>query len=464
MKATTGTLTIKQLSHEGRGIGIHPENPQGKTVFVQNALPNETVSFRYLKHYKQFDEGITTEVLENPHPNRVKPLCPHTDICAGCSLQHMSSTAQLALKENTLKDHFKHFAKIDISTLEPAIHHSAYHYRHKARLSVKEVLKKNKLLIGFHEHNGRYVADIDSCVVLEKSVGEQLPALKTLISTLNAHNAIPQIEVAVADHETALILRHVQPLIKTDLEKIIAFAQEKSFSIYLQASKQDRETLKTVQALWGNDILQEEGTKLIKLWPVNTPSLLHYRLPEQDCTLYFSPTEFTQINPAINQRMLTQALAWLAPTPEDKALDLFCGIGNFTLPLARLSKNVVGVEGTESMVLRGQYNAQENHVDNIQFLAADLNQSVSHFPLLDTSFDCILLDPPRSGALQVIETHFKTWQAKRIVYISCNPATLARDAGILVHQLGYRLEKIGILDMFPHTTHVESMALFTRKG
>lgn len=460
MKLMTGTATIRQLSHEGRGVA----DVNGKTVFIQNALPQETVSFRILKQYKNFDEGIATEILENPHPDRVKPLCPHTAICAGCSLQHLSSRGQLALKEKTLKEHFKHFAHLDIPFLEPAIHDSAYHYRHKARLSVKDVMKKNKVLIGFHEHNGRYVAEIEHCAILAKSIGDKLPLLTQLISSLNTRSDIPQIEVAITAEENALIIRHVQPLEAKDVEKIIAFAQKESFSIYLQPSKQDHETRHTLKALLDIETSVDQSATLIKIWPKSSPFLLHYHLPQENCTLHFAPTEFTQINPKINERMVAQALSWLNPSQNDNILDLFCGIGNFTLPLARRAKRVVGIEGTDSMANRGQYNAQHNGLDNIQFFAADLTQRLTQLSLLETSFDKILIDPPRNGALEVIEQHFKTWQAKRIVYISCNPATLARDAGILVNQLGYRLEKIGILDMFPQTSHVESMALFTREG
>lgn len=460
MNQPLATATIRQLSHEGRGIA----DIDGKTVFIQNALPNETVSFQLIKRHKNFDEGIAVEILENPHADRVSPLCPHTAICAGCSLQHLSSKAQLTLKENTLKDHFKHFARIDIPELQPAIHDSAYHYRHKARLSVKDVIKKDRVLIGFHEHNGRYVADIERCAILAKSVGEQLPALTELVSQLAARSSIPQIEIAITDDETALIIRHVQPLSRTDMEKIIAFAKNHAFSIYLYPSKQDQQTEQTMAALLSAPALSDLSTPLIKLWPKDSDFMLHYDLPAENCTLYFSPTEFTQINPAVNQRMVAQALCWLNPEKDDRILDLFCGIGNFTLPLARHCQQIIGVEGTDSMVARAHSNAQHNGIDHATFLAADLTKSIAHLSALNTTFDKILIDPPRSGALEVIEQHFDAWRAKRIVYISCNPATLARDAGVLVDKLGYRLEKIGILDMFPQTSHVESMALLTRAG
>jgi 23S rRNA (uracil1939-C5)-methyltransferase len=472
------TATIRHLSHEGRGVA----NLNGKTVFIQNALPNETVSFRYTRRHKNFDEGYAVEILENPSQDRVEPLCPHVTICAGCSLQHLSTTAQLTLKENTLKEQFKHFAHIDITQLEPALHATGYHYRHKARLSVKDVIKKNKVLIGFHEHNGRYVADIDRCPILPQAIGDKLPLLSKLVSDLSVRSAIPQIEVTISADETALIIRHVQPLPLSDIEKIVVFAQNKGFSIYLQPSKQDKETRETVKefnlklkldprpAVEDDKVLDfrqttedDKVSTLIKLWPKNSPFLLHYHLPNEDSTLYFSPTEFTQINPAINELMVTQALSWLSPNEHDRILDLFCGIGNFTLPLARRCKEIVGVEGEASMVTRATDNAIHNHRDNAHFLAADLTQSTSHLQLLNSTFDKILIDPPRSGALEVIERHFKTWQAKTIVYISCNPATLARDVGALVNQLGYKLEKIGILDMFPQTSHVESMALLTRE-
>lgn len=455
---TLETATIRHLSHEGRGVA----NLNGKTIFIQNALPNETVSFRYTRRHKHFDEGYAIEVLENPNPDRVEPACPHVAICAGCSLQHLSTAAQLKLKENTLKEQFKHFAQIDITELEPALHANGYHYRYKARLSVKDVIKKNKVLIGFHEHNGRYVADIDRCPILPQAVGDKLPLLSQLISELTLRSAIPQIEVTISADETALIIRHVQPLPLSDLQKIIAFAQKEGFSIYLQPSKHDQITRLSVKEL--NPDLKEEDNALIKLWPQNSPFLLHYHLPQENATLYFSPTEFTQINPAINERMVTQALSWLSPQPEDHILDLFCGVGNFTIPMARHCLDIIGVEGEASMVTRATHNARHNDCDNAHFLAADLTQDISHLQLLNRPFDKILIDPPRSGALEVIEQHFKAWQAKTIVYVSCNPATLARDVSILVHKLGYKLEKIGILDMFPQTSHVESMALLTRAG
>ncbi len=451
------TATIRHLSHEGRGVA----NLNGKTVFIHNALPNETVSFRYTKRHKNFDEGYAVEIVDNTSPDRVEPMCPHVAICAGCSLQHLSATAQLTLKENTLKEQFKHFAHIDITHLEPALQATGYHYRTKARLSVKDVIKKNKVLIGFHEHNGRYVADIDRCPILPQSVGDKLPLLSQLVSQLSVRSAIPQIEVTISADETALIIRHVQPLPLIDIEKIVAFAQNEGFSIYLQPSKQDTETRLTVATFLSNTAT-DESLVLIKLWPKNSPFLLQYHLPNEDSTLYFSPTEFTQINPAINELMVTQALSWLSPDENDRILDLFCGIGNFTLPLARHCKEIIGVEGEASMVTRATDNAVHNHRDNARFLAANLTQNISHLELLNSTFDKILIDPPRSGALEVIERHFKAWQAKSIVYISCNPATLARDVGVLVNQLGYKLEKIGILDMFPQTSHVESMALLTR--
>ncbi len=451
------TAIIRHLSHEGRGVA----NLNGKTVFIQNALPNETVSFRYTRRHKNFDEGYAVEVLENTSPDRVEPKCPHTAICAGCSLQHLSTEAQLTLKENTLKEQFKHFAHTDITHLEPAIHAKAYHYRTKARLSVKDVIKKNKVLIGFHEHNGRYVADISSCAILPQDVGDKLHLLSKLVSELSVHSAIPQIEVSINADETALIIRHVQPLPLSDIEKIVAFAKHEGFSIYLHPSKQDKETRVTVAGFLSN-ATTDDTLPLIKLWPKNSPFLLHYNLPNEDSTLYFSPTEFTQINPAVNELMVAQALSWLSPNKGDRVLDLFCGIGNFTIPLARHCKEVIGVEGEVSMVARATDNAVHNHRNNAHFLAADLTQSISHLQLLNCTFDKILIDPPRSGALEVIERHFKAWQAKTIVYISCNPATLARDVGVLVNQLGYTLEKIGILDMFPQTGHVESMALLTR--
>ncbi len=426
-------VTVESLSHEGRGVA----HVDGKVVFIDGALAGERVRFRYTAHQRRFDEGATVEVLE-PSPLRVEPRCPHFEICGGCSLQHMAPQAQVELKQATLLEQFAHMGEgLAPREIAPPITCEPWGYRRKARLGAKYVTKKEAVLVGFREKRSSFIADITRCDVLHPSVGERITALRELIGSMEARQRLPQIEVAVGEEGTALVFRHLDPLSEEDRRRLTEFGQRHDFQIHLQPKGPD-----TVHALWPGE------------------ASLHYLLPEFELEMGFRPGDFTQVNDEINRKMIHQALEWLDPQPGERVLDLFCGLGNFTLPLARRAGHVVGVEGEAALVERGRENAVRNGIGNVEFHGADLTQPPESHPWYGEGFDKILLDPPRSGAAGIVD-HLHRFGAGRIVYVSCNPATLARDAAVLVAN-GYRLEKAGIMDMFPHTAHVESMALFER--
>lgn len=426
--------TINGLSHEGRGIAL----VDGKTTFIEGALEGEVVSFVYTWQKAKFDEGKTIEVLQASE-KRVEPPCEFSTICGGCSLQHMHVDAQINFKEKALKDLFTHVGKVSPETWLPPLRGEHLGYRLKARVGVKFVDKKGGTLVGFREKRSGFLADIKSCQVLVSQFGLALMEVRALIDGLEAKREIPQIEIAAGDEETALIFRHLSPLSEQDRQAIITFCQSKNFHCYFQSGGPDTVT---------------------KMWPEDDVYRLHYAMPELDVKYAFHPNDFTQVNASINQKMVPLALSMLGLTGEEKVLDLFCGLGNFTLPLAKQAKHVVGVEGSEEMVKRGYENAELNGLSNIEFHARDLFK-----PFEDASwfgeYDCLLIDPPRSGA-ELISEQIAKFNAKKIVYVSCGPATLARDAGLIVAQ-GYRLVKAGVMDMFPHTAHVESIALFERE-
>lgn len=428
------TAEITALSHDGRGIA----SIDGKIIFIENALPGEKVLFSYTAQRNKYDEGRTTEVLVSSS-ERVTPKCPHFTICGGCALQHMSEQTQLQHKQKILLEQLQHFGNTQAETILPPLTASPWGYRRKARLGVKFVTKKNALLVGFREKNGRYLADLSGCEVLDSRVGKLIPVLKQLIGDLKAYQHIAQIEVAVSDNAIALIFRHLIALDADDRNKLITFAKNYDIQLYLQSGSPDNLEL---------------------LWPENAPELF-YALPEYDSKLYFHPTGFTQVNAEINQQMVKRAIELLAPQENDRILDLFCGIGNFTLPLARFCGEIVGIEGDKSLVARAKTNAEINGISNANFYQADLTTDFSALPFAEKPFDKILLDPPRTGALETL-AHIAKFKAEKIVYVSCNPATFARDAGILV-QLGYKLSQAGIMDMFPHTQHVETIGLFERR-
>ncbi len=427
--------TIHALSHEGRGIA----HINGKTTFIDNALIGEEVDFEYTYSKSQYDEGKAIHI-KTASADRVVPACPHFSMCGGCSMQHLSQEAQILHKEQTLLNHLKHFGNLSPTEVLAPITGPAYGYRTKARLGVRFVIKKGSVLVGFREKYSNFLAQIDSCAILAPEIGQKITALRELIVKLNAKSEIAQIEVAVSHKTTALIFRNVAPLIHSDEDLLRSFAKEHHFTIYLQPKGPD-----SIHLLSG----LEDG------W-------LSYFLENQKLELLFHPTDFTQINLAINQQMVDRALSLLNLQAHETVLDLFCGLGNFTLPLAQRAKQVTGVEGSLEMTKRAQMNADHNHITNTSFYAHDLTKDISTAPWAATSYDAILIDPPRSGAKELIE-QIRPFKAKRIVYVSCHPATLARDAEILKTQ-GYTLQKAGVLDMFPHTSHVESIALFQLNG
>jgi 23S rRNA (uracil1939-C5)-methyltransferase len=425
---------IDSLSHEGRGLA----HIQGKATFIDGALPGERVLFRYTRRRGRFDEGVVAEVLA-PSPERVVPHCPHFGVCGGCSLQHLAPDAQIRHKEAVLLEQLRHIGGVEPGAVLPPLTGPIWGYRRKARLGVKYVEKKGRVLIGFREKRAPLLADLTRCEVLHESVGGRLNELRDLIGGLDASRTIPQIEIAVGDSDTALVFRHLQPLSEKDVGRLVAFGREKGLWIYLQPGGPDSVT---------------------PLWP-ETPSPLRYQLPGE-VTVHFQPTDFTQVNADINRAMVERVLELLDPQPDERLLDLFCGLGNFTLPLARRAGSVIGVEGEGGLVERAKANAEQNGIDNVEFLRADLAAPDPDAPFFNASYDKVLLDPPRTGALEAV-TRLGFNGVKRVVYVSCNPATLARDARVLTTEKGFRLAKAGVMDMFPHTTHVESIALFEQR-
>jgi 23S rRNA (uracil1939-C5)-methyltransferase len=429
------TVTIDALSHDGRGVA----HLDGKAVFIQGALPGETVSFRYTRVQKKFDEGEAVEIIDRSSV-RVEPPCQHFGLCGGCSLQHLSSEAQIEAKQQALLDAFQRIGKVSPGTVLPPLSgRSTLGYRRKARLGAKYVLKKEKVLVGFRERGAPYVADLSRCEVLHPKVGHLIDPLSQLIESLSIKERVPQIEMAMGDDQCILIFRLLGEITAEDRKKLLQFGQDHDIAIYTQTGGPE-----TVTPLNGDQV------ELI------------YALPEYDLSIHFLPNDFTQVNSELNRLMLDRALALLALIPEDRVLDLFCGLGNFTLPMARKAAEVVGVEGESGLVARARENAQHNGITNTRFYTANLYESIQKEPWLREQFDKVLLDPPRSGAAEVLE-HLPKIGAKRLVYVSCYPGTLARDAGELVHRYGYELVSAGVMDMFPHTAHVESIALFEKR-
>jgi len=421
------------MSHDGRGIA----HVDGKAVFIDGALPGEEISFMYSGRSRKYDEGCVCEIF-SASPERVEPRCAHFDLCGGCSLQHQAADRQIYSKQQTLLDNLERIGKVQPQRLLEPLTGPAWGYRNKARLGVRFVKKKGRVLVGFREKHKPYVADIRRCEVLHPSVGERIGGLAELIQQLQARERIAQIEVAVGETASALIFRNLDPLSVTDSRLLREYARSTGLHLYLQPGGPDSIEL---------------------LWPEH--SQLSYRLPDYDVDIHFLPLDFTQVNPAINQRMIQQALSLLELQASSRVLDLFCGLGNFTLPMARTAAQVIGVEGNAGLVQRARDNALHNGIENTEYYVADLSQDPADHTWLQPHFDRILLDPPRSGAQEMV-AHLGRLGAERLVYVSCHPGSLARDAGSLVNELGYRLEAAGVMDMFPHTTHVESMALFVR--
>jgi len=425
---------IESLSHDGRGVA----RIDGKTVFIDGALGGERVKFRYSKKHSKYDEGRVVEILTSA-PDRVEAKCQHYGVCGGCSLMHMAPEAQLVLKQKTLMEQMNHFGHIEPEQWIEPMTGPLWGYRRKARLGVKHVPKKERVLVGFREKGTPYLALLDKCEVLDPRIGTRLGELGIMIATLAAYNRIAQIEVAMDDKHTALVFRNLDPLSESDQKLLIAYGQKNDLWIYLQSGGPD-----TITAIWPT-----------------SPQLSY--TPEPDVNLMFEPSDFTQVNDTINQNMIQRAMALLEVCAEDRVLDLFCGLGNFSLPLAKRVNALVGVEADAALVKHAQNNAKLNQLDNATFEQADLTKTaLKDYSWAKGGFNKILLDPPRSGAFEVLP-QLVDLGAERIVYVSCNPATLARDAGELVHKHGYTLVSAGIMDMFPHTSHVESIALLIKQ-
>ncbi|TAM92991.1 MAG: 23S rRNA (uracil(1939)-C(5))-methyltransferase RlmD [Rhodanobacteraceae bacterium] len=425
--------SIDDLSHDGRGVA----HVDGKTVFVADALPGERVRAKLVRRHRHFDEARVDEIL-TASPDRVAPRCRHFGVCGGCVLQHLAPAAQIAAKQNVLAQNFARIGHVEPAHWLAPLTSDVWGYRRRARLSVKHVPKKGKTLVGFRERDPRFVADLVRCDVLDPALGERLDALGALLNALEGAASIPQIEFSAGDAARVLVFRHLQPLSSGDEEKMAAFGREHDFVIMLQPGGTD-----SVHALQPGSVE------------------LHYALPAYDLKLAFAPLDFVQVNAGINQKMIAHALELLRPEPTDRVLDLFCGIGNFSLPIARHAGHVCGVEGDAGLVERARANAAANGIGNAEFHLGDLAGQVRGSAWARADWELILLDPPRSGAEELLK-QLPGRSVRRVVYVSCHPASLARDAGTLVRVHGFTLEAAGVMDMFPHTAHVESIALFTR--
>jgi len=456
-----GWLAIESLDLEAQGVARRPD---GKVVFVDGALPFELVSAQVNRKKNNWEQATLTDI-HRESSQRVRPGCSHFGLhagaCGGCKMQHLHVGAQVAVKQRVLEDNLWHLGKVKPETLLRPIEGPAWGYRYRARLSVRHVIKKGTVLVGFHERKSRYVADMSECPVLPPHVNAMLLPLRALVAGMEARDTCPQIELACGDEVTALVLRHLEPLSEADLARLRAFAAEHGVQWWLQP----------------------KGPDTVRLLESGGPQLA-YSLPEFGIVMPFKPTDFTQVNPHINRVLVSRALRLLAVQDDERVIDWFCGLGNFTLPLATQAREVLGIEGSEALVARSRENYAGNQAARSDaplcptgFVARNLFEMTPEMLVADGYADRWLVDPPREGAFALAKAlsdlhqqHLaqpgslpQGWTApKRIVYVSCNPATLARDAGLLVHQGGYRCTAAGAVNMFPHTAHVESMAVFER--
>jgi 23S rRNA (uracil1939-C5)-methyltransferase len=441
------TIDIGSLDMEARGVG-HLQNEdgsRGKVIFVEGALPGERVIFQSFRKKQKWEAATLTEVLRES-ALRVTPRCPHFGVCGGCAMQHLEPSAQVATKQRVLEDNLKHIGRVAPDTMLRPIYGPTWGYRYRARLSVRHVVKKGGVLVGFHERKSSFVADIKSCDILPPHVSDLLIPLRRLIESLSVPERTPQIELAIGEGLTVLVLRVMSPLTEEDEQKLRAFADMHDIQWWLQPAGPD---------------------SAYPFYPAARE--LYYSLPEFGVKMPFKPTDFTQVNHQINRVLVARALRLLDVQPGERIGDLFCGLGNFTLPIATMAGQVMGIEGSAALTERALENAKANGLaDKTTFATRNLFE-VSAQDFIDLGyFDRLLIDPPRDGAAAVCEAlaAIKGMQPdllpKRIVYVSCNPSTLARDAGILVQTGGYRLTQAGVVNMFPHTAHVESMAVFDR--
>jgi 23S rRNA (uracil1939-C5)-methyltransferase len=428
-------VIIESLDQEGRGIA----HADGKVIFIEGALTGERVTYNAYRKKPSFELAKVDKVLKESYM-RVTPKCVHFDMCGGCSMQHLDARAQVAAKQRILEDNLERIGKVKAETIMPPIYGQSWGYRQRARLSVRHVIKKGKTLVGFHEKSSRYVADMQHCEILPPKIAKLLPLLAQMNEGLSIRDDLPQIEVAVGEHVDVLVLRIMKPMSPADEVTIKQFADTHRVQFWLQTKGPET---------------------VVPFYPLDAPAL-SYSLPEFGVTMPFSPTDFTQVNSTLNQLMMSRAMRLLSPQKGERIADFFCGLGNFTLPIARSGAQVVGIEGSASLLQRAAKNAAHNGLgDNTEFSVMNLFEMNEETLAKLGHFDKMLIDPPRDGAFELVKA-LGADGPQRIVYVSCNPATLARDAEVLVHQKGYVLKAAGVMNMFPHTSHVESLALFER--
>lgn len=428
---------IDGLSDDGCGVA----HVDGKAVFIDGAIPGDRVRFYYTKRKTSFDKAALYELIDSS-PDRVEPQCPVYGVCGGCSLQHMAPEQQISTKQGILLDHFQRIGDVTPEQVLPPITGPHWHYRTKARLSCRYVAKKGSVLVGFKEKGGRYVVVMNQCEILDQRVSDLLPALKAMLMQFSDRGSVAQVEVAATGNEVALVFRNVSELTANDKTLLVNFADVHSVKIFLQPG----------------------GLDTVHLFHPQGNPMMTYALGQFGLTFEYWPMNFTQVNEEVNAKMIDQALTLLEPKQGERVFDLFCGIGNFTLPVATSGASVLGIEGEAALIERATANAKLNRLmDRVEFRVDDLYAIGDDDLKKLGKVDKILLDPPRSGAREICEK-MSLLKPRRLVYVSCNPATLARDAGVLVHNHGYRLTHAGVMDMFPHTTHVESMAVFDAPG
>ena len=429
------TYSIESLDQDGRGVAHY----DGKVVFVEGGLPGEEVVASVYRKKPSFELATLDEVVRESAGRRM-PLCPHFGRCGGCSLQHADLRVQVAGKQRVLEDNLRHIGKVVPEVIYPAIHGPAWGYRRRARLTARYVAKKGGMLVGFHEKRSSYVADMTSCEVLPPALSALLPPLRRLLGSLSICRRVPQVEVSLGDVATVLVFRLLDPLSADDEARLRAFADEHGIHAYVQRG----------------------GPETAVPFHPPIPADLYYALPAFGVEIGFEPTDFTQVNHAVNRVLVRRAVRLLDPQPGERIADMFSGLGNFSLPLARTGAEVVGLEGSPALVARAEANAVRNGLaSRARFKTANLFETTPEALTALGRFDRMLIDPPRDGAVELVKAIGETGP-RRIVYVSCNPATLARDAAVLVHASGYTLSGAGIVNMFPHTAHVESVAVFDR--
>jgi len=425
---------VESLDNEGRGIA----HADGKVIFIEGALTGERVTYSSYRKKNNYEQAKVEQILKQSFM-RVQPKCPVFGVCGGCSMQHLEPRAQVAVKQRVLEDNLQRIGKVKPEVVLPPIYGQAWAYRQRARLSVRHVLKKNKTLVGFREQNGKYVADMQHCEILTPKIAGLLPLLGELNEKFTAHDILPQIEVAVGEHVDVLVLRILAALTPSDEALIREFADAHNVQFWTQTKGPET---------------------VVPFYPLDAPPL-SYSLPEFAITMPFAPTEFTQVNSDMNRLMVSRAMRLLSPQAGERIADFFCGLGNFTLPIARSGARVLGIEGSDALVRRARQNAGYNDLSgNTEYREMNLFEMNEAMLAQLGNFDKWLVDPPRDGAIELMKSISDATAPRRIVYVSCSPSTLARDAEVLVHVKGYALKAAGVMNMFPQTSHVESIALF----